>query len=277
MTLLTFVADTHLGPTSPGADDNWRAVVAHVARNRPSLVVHAGDVSLDGADHDGDLAHSRELLDELPVRWRAVPGNHDTGDIGEDPRQPVDDARRLRYRTALGDQFWIEDLDQWRVVGIDTQYLGSDLDGAPEAWDWLTDALRTDRRTVVVGHRPLHPDGSAHTDAPHRYLQGRSRERLQALLADGPAELYVSGHVHQWRHGSLAGFDYVWVPSTWAILPDRMQEPIGDKVVGLVEIELAERATVPLCRTGRDQPGRVRRRLAVPLRDPLTGPVAPGP
>ncbi len=238
MALITFVADTHLAPRSPGADDNWQAVIDHIDRRRPELVVHAGDISLDGADHGDDLAHGRRQLDRLPVRWRAVPGNHDTGDIGPDTHQPVDPARRDRYRRALGQPFWVEDLDGWRLVGIDTQHLGSTLEGADEAWARLSDALDTDRPTVVVGHRPIEPDGAAFTDAPHRYLTGSTRARLQRILTAGPARLYVSGHVHQWRQGSADGFDYVWVPSTWAVLPDGMQETIGTKVVGLVEIEL---------------------------------------
>ena len=240
MALVTFVADTHLAPRSPGADENWAAVLAHIERTEPDLVVHAGDISLDGADHDDDLDHSRDLLDRLPVPWRAVPGNHDTGDIGDAPRQPVDASRRARFQRALGQQFWVEDLDRWRLIGVDTQYLGSDLDGAGDAWTQLADALDTDRPTIVVGHRPIEPDGDRFTDAPHRYLTGATRDRLRRVLSDGSARLYVSGHVHQWRQGSLDGLDYVWVPSTWAVLPDRMQEVIGTKVVGLVEVELGD-------------------------------------
>jgi len=52
--------------------------------------------------------------------------------------------------------------------------------------------------------------------------------------------MYVSGHVHQWRQGRLGSLDYVWVPSTWAVLPERSQEVIGDKVLGLVEIDLPD-------------------------------------
>ncbi|HEX6420490.1 MAG TPA: metallophosphoesterase, partial [Acidimicrobiales bacterium] len=74
---LLVVSDTHLSPRTPEADTNWDAVVRHVAATRPDLVVHAGDVSLDGALAPGDLDHARRRLDRLPVPWRAVPGNHD--------------------------------------------------------------------------------------------------------------------------------------------------------------------------------------------------------
>lgn len=243
MTLVTFVADTHLAARSPGADRNWQAVVDHVDGRRPDLVVHAGDISLDGADHVQDLEHSRNCLDRLAVQWRAVPGNHDTGDVGDEHHQPIDEARRARFRATIGEQFWLEDVgESWRVIGVDTQLLTSALDGVDESWAWLDDALSTARRTIVVGHRPIDPDGDEFTDSPHRYLHGADRERMFGTLAGGGAEMYVSGHVHQWRQGSLGSLDYVWVPSTWAVLPERSQEIIGDKVLGIVEIDLPDDA-----------------------------------
>ena len=32
----------------------------------------------------------------------------------------------------------------------------------------------------------------------------------------------------------------MWAPSAWAALPDRIQEVIGDKVVGVVEYDLRD-------------------------------------
>ena len=52
------------------------AVVSYVGACAPDLVIHLGDLSLDGAGNAADLRHGRIQLDRLPVAWHAVPGNH---------------------------------------------------------------------------------------------------------------------------------------------------------------------------------------------------------
>jgi 3',5'-cyclic AMP phosphodiesterase CpdA len=74
------VSDTHLSASAPRAQVNWDAVVSYVGACSPDLVIHLGDLSLDGARDAVDWRHGRTQLDRLPVAWRAVPGNHDIGD-----------------------------------------------------------------------------------------------------------------------------------------------------------------------------------------------------
>jgi len=101
---LIIVSDTHLSPATPEAHANWEAVVEHVAAAAPDLVIHAGDLTLDGAHAPDELSYARRQLDRLPVRWRAVPGNHD---IGDNPRpgqldgEAVTDERRARWLDAI--------------------------------------------------------------------------------------------------------------------------------------------------------------------------------
>jgi 3',5'-cyclic AMP phosphodiesterase CpdA len=74
------VSDTHLSASAPQAQANWDAVVSYVGTCAPDLVIHLGDLSLDGAGNAADLRHGRAQLDRLPAAWHAVPGNHDIGD-----------------------------------------------------------------------------------------------------------------------------------------------------------------------------------------------------
>jgi alkaline phosphatase D len=74
-------------------------VVDAIAAEQPDLVVNTGDISLDGADHEDDLAAAREEHAALASPVRCNPGNHDDGDkedvVGA---HDVDDAeRRARY------------------------------------------------------------------------------------------------------------------------------------------------------------------------------------
>jgi 3',5'-cyclic AMP phosphodiesterase CpdA len=81
------VSDTHLSGRAPDALHNWDAVVREIERTGPDLVVHLGDLTLDGTDNRQDLEDARAALDRLTVPWRAVPGNHDIGDWL--PRRPT--------------------------------------------------------------------------------------------------------------------------------------------------------------------------------------------
>jgi hypothetical protein len=48
----------------------------------------------------------------------------------------------------------------------------------------------------------------------------------------------LSGHRHQYLDQVVDGLRHIWVPSTAFILPDRMQERIGEKFNGLGVLDL---------------------------------------
>ncbi|MDH3684407.1 MAG: metallophosphoesterase, partial [Acidimicrobiia bacterium] len=201
------------------------------------VVIHAGDISLDGAHSGEDLAHAKVQLDRLDAPWRAIPGNHDVGET-DGVEASVVEARRASYEAVFGDRSWIIDLDDWRLIGIDSQELLNGEAGAEAAWAWLEAQLNSELRLAVSQHRPLRPLEATETDTDRRYIIEPARSRLEGLYQDAGVELLVSGHVHQWRSVDVAGIWHVWVPSSWATLPDDYQPVIGDKTVGLVEIDL---------------------------------------
>jgi DNA repair exonuclease SbcCD nuclease subunit len=61
------------------------------------------------------------------------------------------------------------------------------------------------------------------------------RGRLIEMLRAVDLRLVASGHVHQRRDFTYGHVRQVWAPSAGFIIPDRMQEVIGTKEVGLVE------------------------------------------
>src|SRR5579859_7884059 len=99
-TRVILVSDTHLSASAPQALANWDAALGYIGACAPELVIHLGDLSMDGAGNAADLRYGRAQLDRLPVPWRAVPGNHD---IGDNPRpgtpagSAVDVGRRQRW------------------------------------------------------------------------------------------------------------------------------------------------------------------------------------
>lgn len=125
------VSDTHLSASAPQAQANWDAVVRYVGARAPDLVIHLGDLSLDGARDAMDLRHGRSQLDRLPTPWRAVPGNHDIGDNpwpGAPAGIAVDAARHQRWLDIVGADHWSMTVGGWTVLAINAQLLGSGLE-----------------------------------------------------------------------------------------------------------------------------------------------------
>lgn len=63
-----------------------------------------------------------------------------------------------------------------------------------------------------------------------------ARDRLARLFGGTPPALVISGHVHQYRLLRLDGTDHLWVPTTWAVLPDQVQPVLGAKRCGIVSL-----------------------------------------
>jgi 3',5'-cyclic AMP phosphodiesterase CpdA len=260
-TRVLVISDSHLSSRTPEALANWDAVVAHIAHDEPDLVIHAGDVSTDGAHVGDDLAFAGAQLERIELPTYVLPGNHDLGDNphagtrldggagdsagdgdGGGGHEPLVDAARLaRYRAHLPPDRWTVDIPGWRLIGLNALLFDSGLDDEDAQWRWLDDQLGSVGRRQRVGvfvHKPVvaapaRPDDSAAT-SPWRYVPPAARDRILAI----GARLVVSGHIHQFCRHRTDGATHVWAPSTWAVIPDRFQPTIGDKVCGVVELVL---------------------------------------
>ena len=112
------VSDIHLSPTHAWFQDNWDVFVDEMHANPPDFVFVTGGVCVNGPDRDWEFAFARQQLGRLPVRWRAIPGNHDAGDTPPDERnnhpltEPLRDAMYLDnvvFTTGIvdGGDHWI--------------------------------------------------------------------------------------------------------------------------------------------------------------------------
>jgi 3',5'-cyclic AMP phosphodiesterase CpdA len=238
------VSDSHFSGRTPEAERNWCAVLRHVEAVQPDLVVHVGDLTVDGAHRPEELDVAKEQLDRLSRPWRAVPGNHD---VGENPagettaRDEVTGERLGRWRGVFGADHWVAEVGPWRVLGVDAQLFGSGTADEDDQWAFLEGALARRRKTVLVTHKPLTAGRDELASAPpYRFVPLPARERLVELSQAGGVEIVLSGHVHQQRALDAARLRHLWVTTTWAVLPDWLQAPVGAKRCGLVELELPE-------------------------------------
>ena len=241
---MVLVSDTHLSRRAPQAQENWDAVLRYTEEAAPDAVIHVGDLSLDGAHESEDLRHAHQQLRRLHAPWHAVPGNHDIGDNpfpGAPGGSAVTAGRRQRWLDVVGADQWSLTVGGWTLLGINAQLIGSGLEAEERQWAWLGQQVSDygGNALALVTHKPLAaPDAVLASAPPYRFVPPAGRRRLADLFAGRPLRLVISGHVHQYRVLRLDGTEHLWVPTTWAVLPDRVQPVFGAKTCGVVALEL---------------------------------------
>jgi 3',5'-cyclic AMP phosphodiesterase CpdA len=205
-------------------------------------VVVSGDLTVDGADNQDDLAWAASELTRLGARSvLSLPGNHDVGEECETTHaQVIDDVRRQRWLEHFGADWWTCEAANWRLLGINSQLLGSGLAAEVAQWSWLEETLAVEslQPTGVFLHKPLFLEREDEPDHPGHATLGVPRRRLLALLARGSVRFIACGHLHQYRAFRCDEFDYIWAPSSAFLINERL--PGGVSELGYVVYTLHE-------------------------------------
>jgi 3',5'-cyclic AMP phosphodiesterase CpdA len=238
--LVAHISDTHLSREKPFFVENFNVVAAALAASAPNLVLNTGDMSLDGVGDESDLAEARRLHDATGLPTRFIPGNHDLGESHDVPGSKetrISMASRQRYLYHFGDDFWEIDVPGWRLIGVNSQLLASNLGPAPEQLDFiaLAAACAEERQLALFVHKPLFDASLDEAAITGRFVNIAARMRLLAAFLDRRPLVVASGHVHQYRSTLTDGVRQVWAPSTGFIIPDLRQPRYGEKEVGYVE------------------------------------------
>ncbi|SDH52037.1 MULTISPECIES: metallophosphoesterase family protein [Bradyrhizobium] len=245
---LTQISDTHLARRLPKLTDNFDRVRAHIDATRPDLVVNSGDLSFDGPTSRSDLEFAKSLHEALPVPCRYLPGNHDLGDnptaIGPVPPQPATEPLRQHFIDVIGEDRWRFEEAGWCFIGLNSLIMNTGIESEAEQFDWLAEQLtRVNGKPVALFiHKPLYlntPGDPELESSAIRYVPQPRRKQLVEMFGKVDLRLVASGHVHQRRDFTFGHTRHVWAPSAGFIIPDRMQEVIGIKEVGLVEYRFA--------------------------------------
>lgn len=213
------VSDSHISPTHRYFIDNWRSFDRLIRSAPPDLVIHSGDFSFNGPLDKVELPYAREAADALGAPWLAIPGNHDIG-AHDSKRKQISSERLAHWKQCFGDDRFIQDIEDWRLIGIDGELLGSTLPEEAEQWSFLEQAcsLADGREIAVFTHRPLfanHPE----EPASRWSMPPEPRWRLLDILRAHRVRLVASGHLHRYRIMSFEGIDLVWCPTTAFITP----------------------------------------------------------
>lgn len=228
------ISDTHLSGARPFFDDNFPPLAEALRQAAPDLVIHTGDLSLDGADSEGDLRHGAALMKGLGQDWVAVPGNHDVGDdavLGGS--QPVNAARLARWEACVGPLHFHRDIPGWRLIGYDTQGFGTNAAHRDAVAEAIAGA--GPRRIAFFQHKPITESRLDDTAVNYWPLLPEPRGMLLAMLGDRRPAVIASGHVHQAHEHDGDGIRQIWAPAVGFIVGDAWQALVGQKLLGWVE------------------------------------------
>lgn len=247
------ISDTHLSPTKRHFASNWAPLLAWVKAQAPDLIIHTGDVTVDGADVEEDCRHCAGLLKELPAPVLAVPGNHDVGEANH-PHQPVNGERIARWGRHFGPSAWSHDLENWRLIGFDTMLVGSGLAEEAAQSQWLERAMAeaSGRRIAWFTHRPLFIEAHDEPDTGYWSMKPEPRAVFLEMAARHEVALIATGHLHLAHDAQLNGCRYIWSGSAGFVVGPSQQPPMpGEKRLGAVVYEFdgsdvrVERVDVP--------------------------------
>lgn len=238
MFTLAQISDTHLGANTDLFRENFTRVADHLDADIPGLIVASGDVSLDGADSEADMAFAAAAFARLPRPVLALPGNHDVGDHPERaPRQPFNTERLERFRRHFGPDRWVIDRPGWRLLGLNTQCCGTGhLEEEAQA-ALIDDALSGlgERRLAVFLHKPIFT--ATPEDAVFDYwsIPPFARAPFLPLLEHPSLRLIASGHLHLHAEQVYRAARIAWAPAVSFIVAEHEQPELeGERPCGFL-------------------------------------------
>ncbi|MBB6262234.1 3',5'-cyclic AMP phosphodiesterase CpdA [Paenochrobactrum gallinarii] len=235
------ITDTHLSPDKSHFNSNWEPLLRWIEDQKPDLIVHTGDLTVDGADMDADLSFSAELHRQLPCPVLSVPGNHDVGHL-PDTRQPVNAERMARWHKHIGPDYWAENLGDWLIIGLNSLIIGAESSEEYEQFRWLEATLKAaqGRPIAVFAHKPLFVDETDEGDTGYWGVPPVPRQRLFELFKTYNVKLHASGHLHRAWMGEAFGTSYVWAPAAAFIVGPMERDLPGERILGAAIHNLGE-------------------------------------
>jgi 3',5'-cyclic AMP phosphodiesterase CpdA len=237
------ISDTHLSARKRHFSANWAPLRDWARDPLADLVIHTGDLTVDGADSDDDMRDGAELMRSLAAPFRAVPGNHDVGETGN-RHQPVNAERLARWRRHFEADRWSEDVGEWRLIGLDSMLFGDGSAEEARQVEWLESTMADagGRRLAWFTHRPLFVYARDEGDTGYWSVKPAPRAQMLDLVDRYRVALVATGHLHKWRDATIGECRYVWCASSGFLVgPDNQPDMPGEKRLGATVYEFDDR------------------------------------
>lgn len=200
------LGDPHLTPSASGTwkvyhrtEERFRTAIDDVRVRDPDAVVFAGDLTKDGSSEAFDRFDA--LVEDCPVPWFAIPGNHDVPKSYDDT-DGLGPARFAR-RYADGPYPVVWQCGDVTLVGLNSAAaedgsLAGTWGGAVSTreLDRLDSVLGTARSPIVIVHHNCSSLVESADSRPWRRFRLRNADRLREVCDRNDVSLVVSAHHH---------------------------------------------------------------------------------
>ncbi|GAA2013904.1 metallophosphoesterase family protein [Brevibacterium samyangense] len=242
------ITDTHNSAHGGDTNENLVKTIEFVNGLNPDLIVHTGDVSILDPDNAADRAEAKKLLAGFTAPLRVLPGNHDVGEPGEQPfgGASVTSERVAAFREVFGEDRWVEKVDDFRIIGFNSELMGSGLPEEEEQWAWLESLPLecADAPVILFCLKPVYAR-IPEQQVPALAFGQESLDRFRPILEKLNVQMLGSGHLHHFATSEPNGIPAISAPST-AFVHRGAAEVLGPGLsqLGVVEYQLGEDGSV---------------------------------
>jgi 3',5'-cyclic AMP phosphodiesterase CpdA len=225
------ISDPHLGRRRPFFQHNWEVLLELLNAETYDLIVCTGDMSIEGAEFEDELAFASQQFERIRGPILFVPGNHDIGNSLPDVRggeTAITAARREAYLRHFGSDFWWRDFgSHWRLIGLNSMLPGSGIEGEAGQQAMIEEAATAGRRLMIFKHKPLYVRTPDETVPSQSALYPEHRMRLKDALSPAGNALICSGHIHDYKTATWDDLEQIWAPSTAFVIDrDGLRHPL---------------------------------------------------
>ncbi|MCC6579566.1 MAG: metallophosphoesterase [Phycisphaeraceae bacterium] len=229
------VSDLHLD-SRDHRDAAWmRKVGQTLGELHPDIVVVTGDLTHRGLTAPTEFDHYRQLESQWPVSPHLLPGNHDIGNRLDGDK--VDAERLARWRSVFGDDKFSLSRCGWRLLGINSEIIGSGLADEVRQRVWveqqLAQAMSQSEKVAVFLHGPpfLHsPDEQFNDHSDYWAPPFQARQWLLKQIQLPIVKLIAHGHTHWHYQRQFGDAQWVWCPSIRGVVDDAKFPPGGEHI-----------------------------------------------
>ena len=239
---INFIVASDMGRTGESEQQNIADIMGHfVEQNNVDFLAIAGDpIHYDGVTCVEDMAWNEKIenvytatsLHAIP--WYVVSGNHEYwGSV-----QAILDYSNVSERWNAPARYFTKE----RTVGKGQNILFVFIDTSPlidrhrndnrhsdaseqdieQQLHWLDSVLTVSnsRWKIVIGHHPVH--ATTNKDESERT---NMQNRVGQILENRGADVFISGHIHNFQHIKLEGSNVHYVVNSSASLSRPIHEP----------------------------------------------------